>query len=94
MPLLSKELLELLIVNIETNFDIIVPVNQKGMFEPLVAIYQKSCIPVLSAEIEKGSYKLQKIFNKLDAKKVVIDNEPAYQLYNVNTPDEFHKLQQ
>ena len=72
------------------DFDAVVPFTSKGP-EPLIAMYNKSCIPVLKQKLDAGDYKMQNFLEKanthwFDAQKFVEKN--ARLLTNLNRPED------
>jgi len=50
-------------------FDAVVPVHNKGN-EPLIAFYNKSCLPAMQKQLEAGNYKMQRLLNGVNIKWV------------------------
>lgn len=73
----------------------IVPILQ-GRFEPLIAIYPKSALPVALAQLGKNDLALQSFVNELANARLVISYEVSAleqeQFENWNTPEDMHPL--
>ncbi len=48
-------------------FDAVVPAHTKGN-EPLIAFYNKSCLPAMQKQLEAGDYKMQRLLNGVNTK--------------------------
>ncbi len=95
MPFLKKSLVEHLIENIQDN-DVVVPRTRDG-FQPLHAIYSKSCIPPMERIIREGRYKITDMYRMVRVKIVEEDEflslDPFRESFiNVNTPEELLSL--
>jgi molybdopterin-guanine dinucleotide biosynthesis protein A len=88
MPFLRVEAIDLMLDMIN-NADVIVP-KVEGHFEPLHAIYSRSCLPPIEELMERGDLKILNIFPKVIVKEVEEERlrsiEPELRfLMNVNT---------
>jgi molybdopterin-guanine dinucleotide biosynthesis protein A len=98
VPFLKKELVETLFNGVEPNIDIVIPETSKG-FEPLCSVYSKRCFKPIEEQLEKKSFKIQQVFQKLRVKKIsedilrAIDPE-LISLYNINTPEDLARAKQ
>jgi molybdenum cofactor guanylyltransferase len=86
-PFLSSELISKLL-EIISDFQCLVPVHF-GKIEPLVALYHKSCLPVLTEKINSGNYKIRLLFESLPTLFIDVsdltDNNPLL-FSNFNSP--------
>lgn len=93
MPFLSGEAIKYMLNNIAGE-DIIIPKTEKG-YEPLHAIYNRSCISYMLTLIERGRYKVRDIFPYLSVKAV--EGSPLFfcngvsVFTNINTKEEFER---
>lgn len=98
VPFLKKELVETLFNGVKPNIDIVIPETSKG-FEPLCSIYSKRCLQPIEAQIEKKSFKIQQIFQKVRVKKIsenilrTVDPD-LLSFSNINTPDDLDRAKQ
>ncbi|NQU87992.1 MAG: molybdenum cofactor guanylyltransferase [Mariniphaga sp.] len=87
-PFVSKGLITRLTKNIG-NYDCIAPIHD-GIREPLVALYNKSCLPVISENLKAGIYKMHFQLEKLNCKYVdvldLVQNNPKL-FANINSPE-------
>ena len=62
MPFLKSEMIQLLISNLERQWDVIVPVTREG-YQPLCAIYSKRCLKTIEEQTATGEHEnLQSLF--------------------------------
>jgi len=93
MPFLSGGAIRYMLNNIAGE-DIIIPKTEKG-YEPLHAIYGRSCISYMLTLIERGMYKVRDIFPYLSVKAV--EGSPLFfcngvsVFTNINTQEEFER---
>jgi len=93
MPFASMKLGAMLVKNLE-NEDVVVP-EISGGFQPLQAIYGKSCLPVIEQHLKQGRRKTTEIFDELNVKVVTEEQLKKWGcnsmiFINVNTPQEFN----
>ncbi len=88
-PFLSTELYETLI-NFSETYDAVVPRTANGKTEPLIAVYSKDILPVISQQIKKHDYKLQHLLKAINTKFVLIDNK--HNLSNINTISDLNNI--
>jgi molybdopterin-guanine dinucleotide biosynthesis protein A len=65
-PFINEELIRLLIEN-AVGCDCVIPRHESGV-EPLIAMYNRSCMPTIEKIIKTGNFKLQNLISILDAK--------------------------
>ena len=91
-PFLKKALLDRLLNGVEPNIDIVIPETSKGV-EPLCSVYSKRCFKPIEEQLEKKSFKIRRLFEKVRIKKISEDilrtiDPDLVSLYNINTPDD------
>jgi molybdopterin-guanine dinucleotide biosynthesis protein A len=73
----------------------VVPILQ-DRFEPLIAVYPKSALPVALVQLGKNDFALQSFVNELSDRRLVISYEVSAleqeQFENWNTPEDMHPL--
>ena len=70
--------------------DAIVPYTQRGK-EPLIALYNKSCLKIMEGKIKSGDYKMQHLLNVLNTKFVEARNwekQHPKLFHNLNAPED------
>ena len=100
-PFVSGALISCLLEQIDPKADIVIPTTASG-FEPMFAVYKKSCLPAMDWQLERQLLKIQGLFRKVRVKTVAesrlraIDPE-LISFFNVNTPEDLvmaERLQQ
>lgn len=95
MPFISYECLKYLIQNTNGN-GITVPAH-RNLLEPLCAIYTRSCLPFIKAQLENGNYRIRRLYDKIDTKKLALTTETAFyqpQLFsNINSRQDLSQLE-
>jgi molybdopterin-guanine dinucleotide biosynthesis protein A len=90
VPFVNEELIRLLIAN-ALGCDCVIPRHESGV-EPLVAMYNRSCLPVLEEMIKIGNFKLQNLISILDTKYLncndLIQKHPRL-FHNLNRKEDF-----
>lgn len=88
IPFVESELLSYLLSQIE-NYQVVVPVHGEGWIEPLCGFYNTNVISQLEKSERSGNFKLVDFIEKINLKKVLIDNTlPFYNeqlFFNINT---------
>jgi len=97
-PFLKKELVEVLLENIDRTTDIIMPETAAGM-EPLCAIYSKRCLDTAEHHIKQNKLKIQRALSNHRLKKipesVLRSKDPELaSFFNINTPEDLAKAQE
>ena len=95
MPFLRKEAIEY-VLTAARGEDIVIPKTEKG-FEPLHALYNRSCISPLLSAIERGRMKIPDIFPLLSVKvvegKEVFASQGLSIFTNINTEEDLSRAQ-
>ena len=97
-PFLKKELVEVLIKNIEPKFDIILPQTAAG-FEPLCAVYSKRCLKSAADHLKADKLKIQWALRshrtKIIAEKDLRQVDPELvSFFNINTPQDLENAEE
>jgi molybdenum cofactor guanylyltransferase len=91
-PFVNHRLIAYILDQIDTSADLIIPYTQNG-FEPMFAVYRKTCLPAMTAQLEHNLLKIQGIFRKVRVKTIAeaqlreIDPQLT-SFFNVNTPED------
>ncbi len=89
-PLLKKAVVKLLIDALEPEVDVVVPASGT-FFQPLCAIYSRSCANVIEDLLRRGEMKVDRLFESVRVKRIAyryfeaVDPE-LHSFFNVNTP--------
>ncbi len=90
-PFIKKELIETVLSALDMTVDIVVPQKANGWFEPLFAVYSRSCLEAMERSLQQKKYDIKRIFKrarvkKLDEKKLRRVDPELVSFFNVNTP--------
>ena len=97
-PFLKKELVEVLVEQIEEKIDIVMPETAAG-FEPLCAIYSKRCLKPAEDHLKANKLKIQWAFRSNRIKNIPenllrsVDPE-LESFFNINTPEDLVKAEE
>jgi molybdopterin-guanine dinucleotide biosynthesis protein A len=101
MPFASAELLGYARdVLISEDVDVVIPESDKGLFEPLHAIYRReTCLPHIEAAIAANKWKVISWFphvkvRTLNSEEIARFDPHGLAFSNVNTPEEFAHAEQ
>lgn len=89
-PFIKGVLIQRLLDSVTRKADIIIPSTSAG-FEPMFAVYKKTCLPAMVWQLERDLLKIQGLFRKVRVKTVdeadlrEVDPE-LVSFFNVNTP--------
>jgi molybdopterin-guanine dinucleotide biosynthesis protein A len=96
-PFLKKELVKILLNNIEQGVDVVVPETKAG-FEPLCAVYSKECLRQVEQQIIQNKLAIRHLFKKRRVKKIpekiLREKDPdLISFFNINTPQDQEKAE-
>lgn len=91
VPLITTNTLHRLIAHDEEQYDI-VQLSDGSREMPLVAMYKKSCEGPFLDRLEQDKLKLQAAVSAMKVKTVILPEEKAYTLRNINTQEDFENL--
>ena len=89
-PFIKDALIQLLLDTVTRKADIVIPSTSAG-YEPMFAVYKKTCLPAMTWQLERDLLKIQGLFRRLRVKTVdeadlrKVDPE-LVSFFNVNTP--------
>ena len=94
MPFLNKSLI-LYMINKMQDEDVIIP-YMDGHYQPLHAIYKKTCLPSIKKNLDIGEYKVIKFFSEVNIKTIGKDEVEEFDkdmkcFININTYKEYIK---
>jgi molybdopterin-guanine dinucleotide biosynthesis protein A len=97
-PFIRKELVQLLVSEIDPRYDVIIPETPSGL-EPLLAVYSKQCLHAAARNLERGRYKIQSIFKSLRIRKipaaVLMQADPELiSFFNINTAQDLAEAEE
>jgi len=95
LPLINPDLLRYLL-RLPFDYDLLMPFIA-GRQQPLHAIYAKSCLPAMQAQIQAGDLKIVRLLDTLHGHIVTeADLQPDWlpSFRNMNTPDDWAQVRQ
>ena len=87
-PFVDRSVIEKLYEAKNEIFDVIVVESKNGL-EPLSAIYRRSFLSKAKIALHNNQHRLQSLFNDLEVKKVLIEEEKIFM--NLNYPKEYEE---
>jgi molybdopterin-guanine dinucleotide biosynthesis protein A len=95
LPFPSGEVLRHL-CSLRNGYDVVVPTTAKG-YEPLFALYSKSCLGPIRALLDSGDYCAYAYYPQVRVRYVTYEelarfNRDGRAFLNINTPEEFAKI--
>ena len=93
MPLISEKTIDQLF-NTRTSAEIVAAKSTKGI-EPVCAIYAKSCLPTLEAQVKDKNYRLMDLLGTMETQIITIEGnrKEESEFMNVNCAADFRRLQ-
>ncbi len=96
MPFLVPELVQLMLSTRE-DADAVVPLTN-GMYEPLLALYSRRCIPAIAAVLEEQKRQIFTFYSKMKVRTIPeeewrIADPHALSAKNVNTPEDWTAIE-
>ncbi len=97
MPFLKREMIQLLMNNLEPQWDVVVPVTSEG-YQPLCAVYSKRCLKTIENQTARGSMKISNLYSQVKVKKIAEESlreiDPdLISFFNVNTQEDWTRSQ-
>ena len=92
IPLIETSMLEVLLQNNEDDIDVI-QLAEANRVHPLIALYKKRSAKHLGKALFDGERKLSIALNGLNIKSVLVSDDKAAALANINTPMDFEKIE-
>lgn len=91
-PFVQGALIRLVLDRIERKADIVIPSTTAG-YEPMFAVYRKTCLPAMVWQLEHNLLKIKGLFRKVRVKTVaeadLIEVDPELiSFFNINTPED------
>lgn len=90
LPFLSRQMIQFLCENC-ASYDVFAFESKSGI-EPLCAVYNKNCLPIIQKQIQTGHFKVSDFFDKVSTRMVRLDPSIAFYdakaFFNVNTQEE------
>jgi molybdenum cofactor guanylyltransferase len=96
-PFIKGGLIQRVVEEIDPRADLIIPCTANG-YEPMFAVYRKTCLPAMVWQLERERLKIQELFRKVRVKTVAetelrrADPE-LISFFNINTPTDLLKAE-
>lgn len=88
-PYYCAALAQYLCAQYEPGLDAVILVDHTGREQTLCGVYGKCCLPVLEKHLAEGHFKMSRMLEQMDAKKVSLPPALTEQVFeNLNTPQE------
>lgn len=84
------------LLSFRMDYDVVVP-RTPGGFEPLFAVYRKTCLPFMKDLLERNLYKINGIFPQVRVRYVDYSEMPdgwEHALLNINTPEQYRTVKE
>ena len=93
-PLLRSEVVQVLIDEIESGYDVIVPASGT-YYQPMCAVYSRRCIPFIEKQLNLGELKTDHLYEKIILKEIPYERFEAIDpdlksFFNLNTPEDLN----
>ncbi len=97
-PFLKKDLVEAILSQIDRRSQIVVPKTPDGFFEPLCAVYAKTCLRPVEALLTTKNLKISNLFRKVKTKTIApetlqLKDPKLISFFNLNTPEDVKQAQ-
>lgn len=92
-PFMNRKLVRVLLNKLQPEDDVLIPVHENNMLEPLCAVYSKRCLPFITANLDSNIFQIIKFFPEVRVAKIptleLQEADPKLESFiNVNTPEE------
>ncbi|MBA4392465.1 MAG: molybdenum cofactor guanylyltransferase [Desulfobacca sp.] len=92
MPFLKREMIQVLLRDLDPKLDVIVPVTPAG-YQPLCAVYSRRCLQPIEEQLNKEEMKISTLFTKVRVKKIPEDilrsvDPDLISFININTQED------
>ena len=96
-PFIKDTMIRRILDRIERKADLIIPATSAG-YEPMCAVYKKTCLPAMKWQLEHDRLKIQGLFRKVRVKTIPEDDlrtvDPELiSFFNINTPEDLIRAQ-
>ena len=91
IPLITTEVLKLLINDVEPDIDVVQMVSY-GKPMPLIALYKKQCKTLFYKLLQNNERRLHMALSQCKVKNIMLNSENELFTTNINTPEELKKI--
>lgn len=93
VPYYNDELAKFLIQKFSSDLDALILQGNDGRIHPLMGVYSKSCLPVLTEHLQNGKLKLIWMLDGLNTRIIRLPPEISQNVFiNLNTKQEYEKF--
>ena len=93
MPLITGEMAKKICGEMCGSFDVVIAVSNDGKYHPLCGVYRKELYQLMEEYILQDNNRVMAVLKNCRVKYVNLNEEESKQLANVNTRDEYKKLE-
>lgn len=83
------------LLNVLNQNEAVIPVDDNGKQQPLVACYASDCFTIFESELQEGKFKMMKLLSKLNVRYYPISKELNFKsanlFFNANTPEDLQE---
>jgi molybdopterin-guanine dinucleotide biosynthesis protein A len=95
-PFLKKDLVKTILAQVERRSQVVVPTTLEGLFQPLCAVYAKTCIGPIEAQLTQKKLEIAKLFKLVKTKtvspEILCRKDPELiSFFNLNTVQDVKK---
>ncbi len=94
-PFVTREIYQHLLSHMGS-FDVIVPLDHESFYQPLCAVYSRSVLPSMEAQIDEGILGFTPLLNKVEVQAVHFDSSLDFYnsntFYNINSPTDLEAI--
>lgn len=91
IPTVNADVLQLLINNIENNYQVI-QVKSQNKTMPLIALYKRECMDTCKTLLNLGEKRLRQLMSHLQTKTITIDPVLDQYVQNINTIEQYNQI--
>ena len=95
MPYPDARILDLILAH-KNAADAVVP-RTPGGYEPVFALYNKSCLPYMEKMLREGQFRIYDFYQQIEVRYLVWQELPVgweRALLNINTPEQLDRLKE
>lgn len=93
-PNISKELITYILGYVSSDYDAFIIKDSKGFIHPLIGVYSKNILPIITEMINEKDYKILNILNKINVKYIDLSQSKFNDtlIKNINTEKDYLSL--
>lgn len=93
-PNISSELIDYICNYVSSDFDAFIIKDRNGFIHPLIGVYNKNILPVVTKMINNNNFKIKDILNKIKVKYIdlSLSKFEDYLIKNINTKEEYSEF--